>query len=137
MMKKLAFVIFFVIGISVSGIYGQTKNDDIIKMMRISGSDKMAAQVFDAMMAQFKPVLPNANWAEIKRKANLDGLLYECIPVYDKYYTHDEIKQFIKFYESPLGKKMVQTTPLIMNETMIIGQRWGEKLGQVIMNEMK
>jgi len=136
-MKKFVFVVFFALGISASGIYGQTKNDDIVKMMRLSGSDKMAAQVFDAMMAQFKPMLPNANWAEIRKKANFDALLYDCVPIYAKYYTHDEIKQFIKFYESPLGRKMVETTPLIMSETMIIGQRWGEKLGQVMRDEMK
>jgi len=136
-MKRVALAVIFVVGMGVSGIYGQSKNDDIVKMMKVSGADKMAAQVFDAMTAQFKPMMPNANWAEIKKKANFEGLLYDCVPVYAKYYTHDEIKQFIKFYESPLGKKMVETTPLIMNETMVIGQKWGEKLGQVIMSEMK
>jgi hypothetical protein len=136
-MKKLVFAVFFVIGIGVSGICGQTKNDDIVKMLRVSGSDKMSSQMFDNMMAQFKPLMPNANWAQIKKKANLDGLLYECVPVYDKYYTHDEIKELIKFYESPLGRKMVDTNPLILNETMAIGQRWGEKLTQIIMSELK
>jgi len=137
-MKKFVFAVFFVIGISIPGIYGQTKNDDIVKLLRVSGADKMSSQMFDAMMAQFKPLAPNANWAEIRRKANLDGLLYECIPVYDKYYTHDDIKQLIKFYQSPLGRKMVDTSPFIMNETMAIGQRWGqEKLGPIIMSELK
>jgi len=136
-MKKIAFVVFFVIGIGASGIYGQTKNDDIVKLLKVSGADKMSSQIFDAMTAQFKSMMPNANWAEIKKKANLDGLLYECIPIYDKYYTHDEIKQLIKFYESPLGKRLVETNPLIMNESMAIGQRWGEKLAQVIMSELK
>ena len=136
-MKKFVFAVFFVIGMGVCGVFGQTKNDDIVKLLKVSGADKMSSQIFDAMIAQFKPLAPNANWAEIKRKANLDGLLYECVPVYDKYYTHDDIKQLIKFYESPLGKKLVDTSPLVMNESMAIGQRWGEKLAQVIMAELK
>ncbi|MDR0785495.1 MAG: hypothetical protein LBE74_06380 [Treponema sp.] len=39
-MKKLSFVLIFIIGTSVFGVYGQTKNDDILKLLRISGSDK-------------------------------------------------------------------------------------------------
>ena len=136
-MRRFVFAVLFVVGMGVSGVFGQTKNDDIVKLLRVSGADKMSSQIFDAMIAQFKPLAPNANWAEIKRKANLDGLLYECVPVYDKYYTHDDIKQLIKFYESPLGKKLVETSPLVMNESMAIGQRWGEKLAQVIMSELK
>jgi hypothetical protein len=62
--------------------------------------------------------------------------LYTCIPVYNKYYTHDEIKQLIAFYESSLGKKLVEVTPLLTQETMIIGQKWGEKLGQDIVDEL-
>ena len=136
-MRRFVFAVLFVVGMGVSGVFGQTKNDDIVKLLRVSGADKMSSQIFDAMIAQFKPLAPNANWAEIKRKANLDGLLYECVPVYDKYYTHDDIKQLIKFYESPLGKKLVETSPLVMNESMAIGQKWGEKLAQVIMSELK
>jgi hypothetical protein len=56
--------------------------------------------------------------------------------VYNKYYTHDEIKQLITFYKSPLGKRLVEVTPLLTQETMVIGQKWGEKLGQDIIGEL-
>jgi hypothetical protein len=138
-MKKFVFVIFFVIGISNFGVYGQTKDDDILKLLRASGSDKLADQMMNAMMPQFKqlvPSIPDAFWVIFKQKLNIDDLLYACIPAYNKFYTHDEIKQLIAFYESPIGRKMVEVTPLLAQETMVIGQKWGEKLGQDIVNEL-
>jgi len=36
-MKKLIFVLAIIIGTSAFGIYGQTKNDDILKLLRVSG----------------------------------------------------------------------------------------------------
>jgi hypothetical protein len=137
-MKKLLFSIFL-IGTSIFGIYGQTKNDDILRLLRISGTDKLADQMMDAMIPQFQQLVPNipdAFWIKFREKLNVDDLLYACIPAYNKYYTHDEIKQLITFYESPLGKKVVEVTPFLTQETMVAGQKWGEKLGQDIVDEL-
>jgi hypothetical protein len=138
-MNRISLIIIFIAGISTFGIYGQTKNDDILKLLKISGTDKLADQMMDAMTLQIQqlvPDIPNAFWTKFKEKLNVDDLLYTCIPAYNKYYTHDEIKQLIAFYESPLGKKVVEVTPLLTQETMTIGQKWGEKLGQDIVDEL-
>jgi hypothetical protein len=138
-MKKIAFIFVFVIGTGVFSAYGQTKHDDILTLLRISGSDKLADQLMDTMMPQFKQLVPNvpdAFWSRFRERLNTDDLLYACIPVYDKYYTHDEIRQLIAFYETPLGRKVVEVTPPLTQETMAIGQKWGEKLGRDIVNEL-
>jgi hypothetical protein len=138
-MKKLVFALIFTTGISIFNIYGQTKNDDIVKLLRVSGSDKLADQMLAAMMPQLKqlaPNLPNSFWTRFIEKINTDDLLYACIAAYSKHYTHDEIKQLIAFYESPLGKKVVAVTPLLTQETMAIGQKWGEKIAEDIVNEI-
>jgi len=138
-MKKLIFVLAIIIGTSAFGIYGQTKNDDILRLLRVSGADKLADQMMTAIIPQFKqlvPGIPDAFWVKFRQKLNMDDLLIACVPAYSKFYTHDEIKQLIKFYESPLGKRMVEVTPLLTQETMAIGQKWGEKLGQDIVNEL-
>jgi hypothetical protein len=72
-MKKLAFALIFTIGTSVFSIYGQTKNDDILKLLRISGSDKLADQILNAMIPQFQqlvPNIPNAFWIRFNEKVN-------------------------------------------------------------------
>jgi hypothetical protein len=121
-MKKLLFSIFL-IGTGIFGIYGQTKNDDILRLLRISGTDKLVDQMMDAMIPQFQQLvpIPDAFWIKFREKLNVDDLLYACIPAYNKYYTHDEIKQLITFYESPLGKRVVEVTPFLTQETMVVG----------------
>jgi hypothetical protein len=42
----------------------------------------------------------------------------EMIKIYDKHFTHDEIKELITFYESPVGKKMLEKTPEITKDLM-------------------
>ncbi|MDR1585656.1 MAG: DUF2059 domain-containing protein [Prevotellaceae bacterium] len=47
----------------------------------------------------------------------------EMPAIYDKFFTHEDIKDLIKFYESPTGKKMLEKTPEItanlMNSMMV------------------
>ena len=53
-------------------------------------------------------------------------------PVYDKYFTHQEIKELMAFYETPSGKKAILVLPTVINEAMGIGQGWGQALGPEI-----
>ena len=138
-MKKFIFVFIIAIGTGAFGIYGQTKNDDIIKLLRVSGAGKLADQMMPILISQFKqlvPDIPDAFWVKFRERLNIDEFILACVPVYSKYYTHDEIKQLIRFYESPIGKKMIKVTPQLSQETMAIGQKWGERLGQEIVNEL-
>lgn len=50
--------------------------------------------------------------------------------VYAKHFTLQELQDVAKFYESPLGRKLIAETPLILKETLPIAQQWGEKVGQ-------
>ena len=138
-MKKILFALVFIIAANTFAAHGQTKNDDILKLLTISGTDKIAEQTMHLMIPQFKQLIPNipdAFWNRFMAKLDINSLLLGCVPVYNKYYTHDEIKQLIAFYETPLGRRMVEITPLVNQETMIIGQNWGEKLGHDIVNEL-
>ena len=138
-MKKIVVLLVLAIAAGSVGIFGQTKNDDIIKLLRISGSDKMADQMMTAMIPQFQqivPGIPDVFWVKIVEKTNADDLIYMIVPIYSKHYTHDEIRQMIAFYESPIGRRLVEVTPFITQESMEVGQKWGEQLGHDIVNEM-
>jgi len=52
--------------------------------------------------------------------------LQELVPVYAKYFTQDDIRGMLAFYESPVGKKMIQTMPAVVQDSMAVGQRWGQ-----------
>ncbi len=55
--------------------------------------------------------------SEAYRRANVpelvEGIYY---PVYDKYFTADDLKDLIAFYKSPTGKKLAKITPQLYVE---------------------
>jgi len=64
-------------------------------------------------------------------------LFHKMVPVYAKYFTQEDLEQLIAFYETPIGQKFVNTTPMVMQESMQIGQEWGMELGKKIEKMMK
>ena len=138
-MKKMVFIIVFILIVSISAIHSQSKYDDILRLLIVSESGKMLDQIMDLFLPQFQqlfPGVPDAIWLRFRERLNIDDFLYAFVSVYDKHFTHDEIKQLIEFYESPLGQRLIEVTPLISQESMIIGQRWGERIGLEIFKEL-
>lgn len=64
----------------------------------------------------------------IKNKA-LEKLMH---PIYDKYYTTEDLKSMVELYNSPFGKKMLEVMPAIAQEGMQVGQVFGQSLGPKI-----
>ena len=58
------------------------------------------------------------------------------IPIYDKYYTETEIKELTDFYATPIGRKVITVTPLISQESMQAGQKWGKELGEKLYKDL-
>lgn len=54
----------------------------------------------------------------------MDDLVLMLSPVYAKYLNQNELQQLIEFYDSPVGEKLAESTPLITQESMQIGQEY-------------
>lgn len=116
------------------------KHQDILKLLRVSGSSELGIQVMDQLMMTFEEILPDVPtefWADFRNEVKAEDLLDMMVPIYDKYYTHDDIRELIKFYESPVGKKMVDTMPLLLQESMQAGQEWGRALSEKMLQKLK
>jgi hypothetical protein len=126
--------------VSASAQTSPEKAKDIRKVMEISGAGVNGIQVMDIMETQFKQSLPNVPdefWKEMRKEVNAGTLIDLIVPIYDKHFTHDEIKQLITFYESPIGKKVSTTLPAVMQESMAAGQKWGEALAQNVLEKLR
>jgi len=125
------------------------KEADIRRLMDLAGVRQLVMQVMDGMEQNIKPLMMNALppgeyrqklvdlfFAKFHAKADLGQLLDLAVSVYDKYYTHDEIKGLIQFYESPLGQKLSATQSKMTGELQEAGRKWGEGLGRDSMIEV-
>ena len=59
------------------------------------------------------------------------------VPVYERHFTRKDIQGLIAFYQSPVGRKFVSVQPKLVAESMQIGQRWGQKVAQKVMREIR
>ena len=57
-------------------------------------------------------------------------------PIYHNHFTHQELKELIAFYKTPLGQKVLKELPLLTQEGMEAGSRWGTSLGPAIQERL-
>ena len=113
------------------------------KMMEVSGSMKVFKGVVDKMISMFKEKetsVPEEFWNEMSLELNkvaIDDMVTLVLPVYQKHLTEADIQAVIAFYETPAGKKFAEKTPIITQESMQVGQVWGKKIGETVVNSLK
>jgi hypothetical protein len=137
-MKKWSFVLLITL-CTVFSAHGQTKRQDIIKLLEITGTKSQFTQMIDLMLADMQSTTPGAPaefWTKFKAGLKADGFIEMLIPIYDKYLSHDDIKKIIQFYESPVGKKLISITPQLTQDSYSAGEKWGEKLAADIIKEL-
>jgi hypothetical protein len=116
------------------------KVKDIRRLLEVSGAGKMGIQVLTAMVGQFKTMMPKVPpkfWDDFAKEAKPEELIDLVVPLYDKRLTHEEVKGIIKFYESPVGRKLVGIQPELTAESMEVGKQWGMKLGMRVQKQLQ
>jgi hypothetical protein len=144
-MKNLITVISLIV-VSVTASFAQADANykaSLKTMLQAAGSEesfKVAIkQMFDMYKNQSTNV-PDSVWSGFENeflRTSIDQLVDMLAPVYQKHMTEDDLKKIIKFYQTPTGKKYAEKTPLIMQESMAVGQQWGMKMGQVFQEKLK
>ncbi len=129
-----------------TAIWGQTDSEytkTLKKMFEVSGSEATYQGAISQMMQLFKEQhedVSDSDFAALEnefKKTSIDELTDMLIPVYSKHLTLDDLKGIIQFYESPAGKKLASKNPLIVQESMVIGQEWGYKIGMEIQKKLE
>ncbi len=118
----------------------------IRQLMDVAGVKAIMIQTMDSMGDTIRPLLTNALppgeyreklvdlfFAKFKSKADAQQLLDSIVPLYDKYFSGEEVKALIQFYQTPLGQKTIQVMPKLMSQSQEIGRKWGEGLGRQCM----
>ncbi len=115
----------------------------LVSMFEASGTEQTYQTVISQMVTIYKDAFPQVDthfWDEMEKemlKTSIQNLAEMLVPVYEKYLTQDDLEEVIKFYQSPVGKKLAGSTPSITRESMQIGQEWGRQIGEKIEQRLK
>jgi hypothetical protein len=120
------------------------KKEDIYKLIKISGmtaqvnmlSQYTVSQYLSVTLEKYPGLSPDL--VSIIREKCMEeirlnlwapgGFFDRFVPLYDKYFTHQEIIALIEFHESPVGKKILSLQPVLVREGMAIGEQWSKDI---------
>lgn len=144
-MKKVLtlFTILVLLSFSTYAQVDKEYSKTLKQMFEVSGTKESYQAATKQMFTMFKQQYSGVEkdvWNDLENEfsqTSIDDLTEMLVPVYSKYMTKEDLEELIKFYKTPVGKKFAKSTPLIMQESMQIGQQWGMKIGEDFKKKMK
>lgn len=125
------------------------KRADIVALMRQSGSEGLALSLSAGLARQIttavktaRPDVPGRVLDIVERElvrmlaekmGGPQGLMARMVPAYAEAFSHEEVRQLLAFYQSPLGRKAVSTVPRLMAQ----GQRIGQEMARELQPELR
>jgi hypothetical protein len=97
-----------------------SKEDLIKKFVQIYGVKENMQTNFDQMTATLKPDQAEA----FRQSVKVDEIVDLLLPIYDKHFSADDLRAYIRFYSSAEGRKLVQTLPLLMKDSVDISMKY-------------
>lgn len=108
------------------------KIQNIKRLIQLQGGLGDLKQQIDGHITAFCEKVPGLppKFAESMKKGmdqkDLESLVDKLVSAYDKHFTNEEITGLLKFYESPVGKKVVEVMPQITEEQSAIATEWAQ-----------
>ena len=122
---------------------------DIKKMLEVTGAMRLGEQMSGTILQQMSQSMRQANpnipprMFEIATEVTqalfikeFPSLLPKLVATYAKVLTHDEVKQLLAFYATPLGKRMIEVMPALQQAGAQAGQEWAQQLVPQLQSEL-
>ncbi|MEH2163945.1 MAG: DUF2059 domain-containing protein [Nostoc sp.] len=113
---------------------------NIKKLLDITFTKNTFKYLISELLNNFKseyPQAPQKFWDTFAAELKPDDLVNEIIPLYKKYFTNEEIKQLIAFYETPVGQKAITTLPQIVQDSNLIGIKYGTAVAKRALKKLE
>jgi hypothetical protein len=134
------FLWLFPVSTALAQTSSAQKRSDIIRLLRMTGATQGAEQAVDLMLPSLKhamPQVPQSVWQELRSEVREEDMIELTYQIWDKHFTAQEIRDLIRFYQSPTGQKIIRETPALQQESLAAGQKWGNQLVSRLLNRLK
>jgi uncharacterized protein len=116
-------------------------------MVTMKSADQFKA-IMPSLMKALKPAIVQ-NRPEVERdydalvpmmleamNSRVEEILDTVAGVYARNFTAAELNEVVAFYRGPTGQKFVQRLPTVMQESLVVGQRFGQTIGTELQKRM-
>jgi hypothetical protein len=109
-----------------------SKERKVRRLMVLTGAEDTGKQMLDMMSRHFErmPNVPPGFMRTFREVAAEESMVDLLVPVYMKHFSEEDLDAAIAFHESPAGKRFIAAQPLVLQESMRIGEQWGAHLAE-------
>lgn len=129
-LKKIILVVLICAAAAIN-CYSQTKQESIKELFHLMKQDSLMDNAFTSMiptmLSQIKDSTARVHSNEMMNSARQTVLEMtkkmineDVVVLYDKYFSQNEINDFIAFYKSPSGRKLINASTDIQKDLMKI-----------------
>ena len=134
-MKKVFFTIVLALIAQIGLAQDEAYKKDIMRLVSMSSSVEQIKLAKDQVIKMI-PAEKQAAFT-VEFEAALPSLYDNIAKAYMETYTKDEVKEIIKFYDSPIGKKIVEKSGVLAEKSQTALQNWAVGLQPMMMKYMQ
>ena len=93
---------------------------DLLQLMDTMGLTQQVHMLNDNIMKHIGPI------ENVKLQLDIDSIMREVTGLWAEHLTHEQVKDMIAFYNSPTGKHLIVTMPILMKDAVRIGEHYAK-----------
>jgi uncharacterized protein len=107
---------------------------EILAVTHAADQVVMAIETSVPIQRAANPRIPAVFWDRFltQARARRGEFVDSVIPLYSRSFGLADLKAMLELYKSPFGQRLLEVQPKLTQESMLIGQRWGTRMGAEI-----
>ncbi len=118
------------------------------ELIAASNAADQMKNIVPLFMQQMKPAIAQGR-PEVERaydaamplvleamNSHIDAFIEAAATIYARNFTVDELRQITAFYRQPVGQKLLQKLPIVMQESLALGQQFGQIIASDLRDQM-
>ena len=109
-------------------------SEQIKQYLELTKSVENAHRAFAQMVANSKSqapaYFPADFWSDVDQKFNAIDIASELVPVYQRYFSQEDMAAALTFYKTPAGQRVLNEQPLAAVAAGDVLRRDGQRVGQ-------
>lgn len=134
-MKKTIVSLMLLLATQIGFAQDVAFKTDVLKYLEVNGAASNIRMITDRLTDNI--VEDKKTDFQKELNTSIDDLMSKMADLYMTEFTHEEVKEILKFYKTSVGEKLSNKTSLLTEKAQKIGEEWGTGLQKVLMKYMQ
>ena len=135
-MRLFIISLLFVFSFNISNSQEDNYKGLLTDFIKVQGQFETFNATIDQMTSMMGVTLNDDEKVEFTNDV-MSSLIEMLVPIYQKHFTEQDLKDAIDLFKTPIGKKISEKSPIIAQESMQASMQWGMELSTKLQKYMK